>query len=122
MSAQRDIGFAPAVPRAERARQFMPFMALKGYYELCRQKERCPSPRRELTEEEALGLSQVVASLSKGDMVQVTFYDHDAYVIRQGVLAELVPELHYLRLVRQRIDFDDILAIEPVGEDPHRLR
>lgn len=122
MSAQRDIGFAPAVPRAERARQFMPFMALKGYYELCRQKERCPSPRRELTEEEALGLSQVVASLSKGNMVQVTFYDHDAYVTRQGVLAELVPELRYLRLVRQRIDFDDILAIEPVGKDPHRLR
>lgn len=89
-------------------------MALKGYYELCREKERCPAPRRELTEEEALALSQVVAGLSKGDMVRVTFYDQDAYVTRQGMIGEVVPELRFLRLVRQRIAFDDILSIEPV--------
>ncbi|MGN0037516.1 MAG: hypothetical protein ACI36Y_00050 [Coriobacteriales bacterium] len=122
MAKRGDTAFSAASPRVQRARQFMPFMALKGYYELCRQQERCPSPRRELTEEEAQRLSRVAVSLSKGDMVRVTFYDQDAYVTRQGVLAELVPELRYLRLVRQRIDFGDILSIEPVGEDPQRLR
>ena len=122
MARKTGVGFTPAIARAERARQFMPFMALKGYYDLCREKERCPSPRRELSEEEALELSQVAASLSKGDMVRATFYDKDAYVTRQGVLSELVPELQYLRLVRQRIEFADILELEPVGEEPRRLR
>ena len=81
---------------------------------LCREQERCPAPRRELTEEEALELSRMVASLQRGDMVRITFYDQDAYVTRQGVLGELVLELRFLRLVRQRIDFDDIVSITPV--------
>ena len=56
----------------------------------------------------------MVASLQRGDMVRITFYDQDAYVTRQGVLGELVLELRFLRLVRQRIDFDDIVSITPV--------
>lgn len=106
--------FAGAISDADRARQFIPFMALKGYFELCREKERHPAPKHALTEEETLELSQCVANLKKGDMVKVTFYDKDAYVTRQGVLSEVVEPLHFLRIVRQRIDFDDILSIEVV--------
>ena len=54
MAAKPGAGFKPSSAGADRARQFMPFMALKGYFELCREQERCPAPRRELTEEEAL--------------------------------------------------------------------
>lgn len=94
----------------------MPFMALKGYYELCRQKERQVAPRHVLTEEESLELSQVVSQLHKGDMVRVVYYDVDAYVTRQGVISEVVPELRFLRLVRQQIMFDDLLSVEPVRQ------
>lgn len=114
MASKAGAGFKPSSTGVDRARQFMPFMALKGYFELCREQERCPAPRRELTEEEALELSRMVASLQRGDMVRITFYDQDAYVTRQGVLGELVPELRFLRLVHQRIDFDDIVSITPV--------
>ncbi len=106
--------FKSAISDADRARQFIPFMALKGYYELCRQKERRPSARHALTDEESLELSQLVASLARGDMVKVTYYDTDAYVTRQGVVTEVVPQLRFLRIVRQRIDFDDIRVIERV--------
>lgn len=97
---------------ANRARQFMPFMALKGYFDLCHERERVPQPRHELTEEEARDLSQTIAALRKGDMVRVTYYDGAAYVPCQGVLTEVVPELRYLRIVRKRIDFTDIRSIE----------
>ena len=49
----------PRRPRANRAAQFMPFAALRGYYDLLRTKERVPEPRHELTEEEARELSAV---------------------------------------------------------------
>lgn len=106
--------FGNAISDADRARQFIPFMALKGYFEMCREKERVPQPRHVLTEEESLELSQVVAQLKKGDMVKVTYYDKDAYVTRQGVVSEVVPALRFLRIVRQQIDFEDILCIERV--------
>ena len=41
-------------PRADRAQQFMPFAALKGYYDLIRERERVAEPKRELTDEQAL--------------------------------------------------------------------
>lgn len=106
--------FEGAISDADRARQFIPFMALKGYFELCREKERRPAVKHALTEEETLELSQRVASLKKGDMVRVTFYDKDAYIARQGIVSEVVEPLHFLRVVRERIDFDDILSIEVV--------
>ena len=45
-------------PRADRAQQFMPFAALKGYYDLIRERERVVEPKRELTDEQALELSR----------------------------------------------------------------
>ena len=39
-------------PRADRAQQFMPFAALKGYYDLIRERERVVEPKRELTDEQ----------------------------------------------------------------------
>ena len=52
-------------PRADRAQQFMPFAALKGYYDLIRERERTVEPRRELTDEQALELSQRLAGLER---------------------------------------------------------
>lgn len=112
MARQIPVEFESAVSNADRARQFMPFMALKGYYDLCREKERVVEPRHALTEEEAFELSRVTACIGKGDMIKVTYYDKDAYVTRQGIVSEVVPQLRFLRLVRQQIDFDDILRIE----------
>ena len=97
-----------------RARQFMPFMALKGYFDLCREKERVAEPRHELTEEEALALSERVASLRKGHMVRVRAYDGTGYVSIQGIVTEVVPALRFMRVVRRQIDFDDILSIDVV--------
>ena len=108
--------FHGGVAPQDRARQFIPFMALKGYYDLCLQKERHPTPRHTLKEEESLELSRTVAMLRKGSMVSVTYYDRDAYIMQRGIVSEVVPQLRFIRVVRQRIDFDDILNIE-VEED-----
>lgn len=110
-SSKANIGFKETSAGVNRAKQFMPFMALKGYFDLCREKERQPEPRHELTEEEALALSQVIAQLRKGDLARVVFYDKDAYVPCEGVVTEVVPELGFIRIVRREIPFSDVLSI-----------
>ena len=42
----------PQMSRRQRAAQFMPFAALKGYYDLIRERERVAEPKRELTDEQ----------------------------------------------------------------------
>ena len=55
-------------PRADRAQQFMPFAALKGYYDLIRERERVAEPKRELTDEQALELSRKLSQLKRREL------------------------------------------------------
>lgn len=103
-----------ARPHADRARQFMPFAALKGYYQLVREQERIEQPRHELTEEEALELSQRIRSLRKGQVVRVIFYKDGAYVTEKGALSGIDETFRTLRIVKRTIAFDDIQRIEPI--------
>ena len=97
-------------PRASRAQQFMPFAALRGYYELIRERERIVQPKHELTEEEALVLS------GKLSRVRITYYDGDAYATSCGMVSDIDVASRTITVVRTRIRFDDILDIRD-GED-----
>ena len=99
-------------PSPERARQFMPFAALRGYYDLIRERERVPEERRDLTEEDIERLSNVLAQLKKGQMVRTRYYDRDAYVTREGLMTRIDPVAHELTVVTTRIRFEDLLEIE----------
>lgn len=101
-----------ARPHPDRARQFMPFAALKGYYELVREQERVAQPQHQLTEEEARELSERLSALRKGELAQVTYYDTDSYVTTQGVVTRIDTVFRILRVVKTDIPFDSILRIE----------
>ena len=62
-----------AIKKADRARQFMPFAALTGYYEVIKQREKIIEPRKELSEDEAEILSSKLGSVQKG-MLQTHNY------------------------------------------------
>lgn len=97
---------------SDRARQFMPFSALKGYYELIRTKERVVVPKKELSEDWAEILSRKVISLREGDMVKVTYYSDGDYVEVEGILTDKDIERRYLTIVKTIIKLDDIYDIE----------
>lgn len=103
-------------PRADRAAQFMPFAALRGYYDLLRQEERVPEPRHELTDEEAAGLSRAVAGVRKRQMVRVRYYDRDAYVELTGCVSHIDLAAREIWVVKTRIALDDIIALEVLGD------
>ena len=102
-------------PHADRARQFMPFAALTGYFDLIRARERSPQPFHELTEDEAEALSRKMAWVKKGTMIDICFYDRDAYVRRRGMVSRIDEVERAIWVVKERIPFDMILDIRAEG-------
>ena len=102
--------------RAERARQFMPFAALRGFEELIREVERTPTPRKELSDEEAERLGKKLLHLEKGTLVAVTYYNGETYVRQEGMLSEIDYTLCFLRVVKKQIAFDDISDVARLSE------
>ncbi len=102
-------------PAPTARQQFMPFAALRGYYDLIRERERTPQPKRELTEEEALELSQRLARLERRRMAKVVYHDGEAYVTAHGLVTDIDEAGRTLTVVRTRIPFDAILDLH--GEE-----
>ena len=98
----------------DRARQFMPFSALKGYHELAMAKEFVPESRREMTDERAFELSQRISALEKGDVARVVHYEGGAYVETVGAVSEVVEAYRMLRIVRKPIAFEDVWEVEVI--------
>ena len=98
-------------PHPDRARQFVPFAALRGYYDLVHERERIPAPRRELSEDEARELNAVLAQVDRGSLVSVTYYDGEAYVTCEGRVSQKDEIYHDLWVIRTRIPFAAISAL-----------
>lgn len=102
---------------ANRARQFIPFAALRGYEGLVEQHARVPEPRRELTSERADELTRVLANLQRGEPVRVTYYDetHCGSVCVEGPAGQVDPTFRTLCVGSARIRFADLIAVESAG-------
>lgn len=72
------------MPVRERAKQFMPFAALKGLPEALAAVEKITVPRAELSEEQAAALSEALSRAQKGDAVTAEYYENGTYVLLTG--------------------------------------
>ena len=102
-------------PHPDRARQCSPFAALRGYYELVHERERVIESRRPLSEEEARALDATIADLQRGAMVRAVFYEKDAYRTIVGTVSQVDMIYHDLWIVRTRIPFASLCALEVIG-------
>ena len=91
-----------------RAKQFMPFAALRGYYAMVLAKNRVVEPRRELIGDAAERLSRKLALVKKGMMITVRFYRTDSYDTITGLVTRIDPDYRYITIVKTKIPFDDI--------------
>ena len=94
--------------KAERARQFMPFAALRGFDAMLREEVRERIPRKELSEYDAERLSRKISTVEKGDLVRVKYYDRDAYVVLEGIVSDLDIPMRRIRVIKTVISLDDI--------------
>ena len=97
--------------REERAKQFMPFAALKGYEEALREKEKVMVPKVELSEEREAELNQQLQQIKKNDILTVVYFSKDAYLQVHGMVSRLDIEARILKVVNTKISFEDIYDI-----------
>ena len=84
----------PAVPAGiglhhpDRAAQFKPFAALRGYHDLVEQRERVKEPRPALTGGGARALGGCAAFV-RGEVVRVAYYEAGSVVEQVGAVGQL---------------------------------
>lgn len=102
----------PKMTREERAKQFMPFAALKGYEEALRRKEKIVVPRMELSEEYRELLDQKLRQVKKNDMITVVYFFQNEYLELTGMVSRLDKTARILQIVNTKIYFEDIFDIK----------
>lgn len=100
---------------SDRARQFMPFAALKGYYDLIKEEQRTKEPPKEISEDEARIINKKLLALKKGKMVRITHYDKDSYITTEGMISSVNFDFKKLVVVKTEIQFEDIIKIKEVN-------
>ena len=106
--------------RADRAKLFAPFAALKGYYELILAQEAAREDRRELCEDDAAEMSERLKRLDKGVNIHIKYYDKTSYITLSGEVYEIDYDYRYLIVEDHKIWFDDVYFVEeyiPEGKE-----
>ena len=98
--------------RADRAKIFAPFDALKGFREALRLKERITVPRMALSEDMKYDLDWKFKQLKPNDMVTIIHYDDGDYIKTTGMISLISLEGRFIQVVNTRICVDDIVDIE----------
>lgn len=104
------------MPVSDRAKQFMPFSALKGLDEALKAKEKIVVPKVELSPEMAEELDYRMHLLEKGKIATVVYFNKDEYLKTTGMVARIDETSRILQIVNTKIQFDDILDIDIVDE------
>lgn len=100
------------MPISERAKQFLPFAAVKGLTEALAKKEKVPVPKVEMSEELATELNEKIHRIKKGMTVTVTYFYYDEYIQLSGIVVHLDDIFRTLRIGGTKIEFDDILDVD----------
>ena len=94
--------------RLQRAKQFMPFAALKGFEALLSAVARPKESRVELSEDQLEELNTVLQSIRCGDWVRVVYYDKHKYTELIGPVEVLNRRLQIVSVQGVEISFRDI--------------
>ena len=100
------------MPIEERAKQFMPFAALRGLPDALAAKEKVLVPKIELSPEMAEELDRQMHLIAKGKMATVVYFNNGEYIKITGLVARIDETSRILQIVNTKISFDDILQAE----------
>jgi len=96
---------------ADRASQFTPYAALKGFEELIAETSRLGCEQRCLGEDAAAELDACLHALSKGRPVEAVFYDMGDYRVCSGILERIDTAEQCLWIGKQRLPLSKLLRI-----------
>ena len=97
---------------SDRARQFLPFDALKGFKEAIKKREKIKVDKIEISEDLAVELSYKLSQIKKGKIIKVIHNDDVEYIETYGMVSEFNETFGYLKIVKTKINFSDILDVQ----------
>ena len=97
----------------DRARQFLPFEALKGLKEALKLKEYEHEriEKSDLSEDEIINISNTLSELKNNDLVEVNYYSNGSYIITKGNIKLNIVN-NYISIDKNKILLDDIKTIK----------
>lgn len=111
------MAYRAKMSQADRAKQFMPFAALRGYPEALRKREQIVVDKVELSEERQRELDILLRQLQKGDMVTVVYFCRQQYLKLTGMITRIDETARILQLVQTKIPLDHIYDIRSESID-----
>lgn len=97
--------------REERAKQFMAFSPLKGFYDLIKEKQKTVVDRKSLTSDSAEELSYKLKQVKAGETVEIVYYCIDEYVRLCGMVSKIDFQNRILTIVKTKIAFESIVEL-----------
>lgn len=94
--------------RTDRAKQFIPFDALKGFREALLEKERILTEKSDLSEDMTDNINRTLQQLSEGMTVCVVYFHDGEYQKRTGPVSSFDKTGRTFTIERTSIAFDDI--------------
>lgn len=106
------------MPLSLRAKQFLPFDAVKGFRQALKAKEYEVEAvsRGKLSEDEAKTISTLLAGLQGNEEVEAKYYKGGHYLFAYG-LAKLVYEENYLIVGNQKISLNDLFGLRVLSSN-----
>lgn len=95
----------------DRAKQFLPFDALKGFKEALKEKEIVLVDQKELLEDEIELLNQKIIQLKTGMMIQVVYFNKREYIKVIGLVSKINFIEKYVIVITTKIYFKDIISL-----------
>ena len=100
------------VSRITRAKQFLPFDALKGLKEALREKEIEYEEKRELSEESLEELEEEFNKINIGSIVKIKYYKNRQYIEAKGEITKIDYNKKRIQIDKmEEINISDILSI-----------
>lgn len=102
--------------RADRAKQFAPFDALRGLREALAKKEEEHErqEKRELSEEEQASIEQALVEIARGDEAEAVCFQDGKYVKVVGTVVRVDTNFRYLQIGEGKIAFANLCGLRRV--------
>ncbi len=97
--------------REERAKQFLPFAALKGYPAALRRKEKIVVPKVEFSEDYQERLDGKLRQVRVQDVVTAVYFREGEYLEVTGMVSRIDRTARVLKIVNTKIPFDDLYDV-----------
>lgn len=102
----------PKMDRTSRAKQFMPFDALKGFREALLEQERPNIPRKILSEDRKEELDAKLRQIHRKDIITAEYFQNGQYVQVTGEVSKIDETARGIKVAGQFIPFADISDLQ----------